>query len=42
MQEILHSFENNKTSIIDVIESDPKDNIFLLNINGYEGAIDLL
>ena len=42
MQEIQHSYDYNKANIIDVIDADSKDNIFSLNINGYEGAIDLL
>ena len=42
MQEIQHSFEVNKANITNAIDTDSKDNNFLLNINGYEGAIDLL
>jgi segregation and condensation protein A len=42
MQEIQRTFEDNKPNIINVIDTDSKENSFLLNINGYEGAIDLL
>ena len=42
MQEIQHNFVDNKTKIIDFIDTDTIDNSFLLDINGYEGAIDLL
>ena len=42
MQEIQHSFEVNKSNITNAIDTDSKENSFLLNINGYEGAIDLL
>ena len=42
MQEIQHSFVVNKAIITNDINTDSKENSFLLNINGYEGAIDLL
>ena len=42
MEEVQHIFKANKIDIKPVIDNESKDSPFLLNISGYEGAIDLL
>ena len=42
MEEIKYNFDENSESSLEIKDNSLNDDVLLLNINGYEGAIDLL